>query len=125
MPVPRATWAFVFGAIACGGGGAGAPTAAIYVVDVPPVGDEPQLATPGSASTVAAACPPDTVPEKSVCVRVLASPEIPTWQPPQGHGDPCATWTSEKGLFDCDAKNEDTPAAGDAGASSHAPHVRR
>ena len=86
--------------LACGGAPAPAPVAATYVVELPAAREDPE-----------AVCPADTVAEHGVCVRVLASPEIPAWEPPRGHGDPCATWTSEKGLFDCDVKNEN-PADG-------------
>jgi hypothetical protein len=86
-------------AAACGGA---VREAAVVVVDVPVPKDEP-----APAATAEVQCPPDTVREGLHCVRVLASPEIPAWQPPVGHGDPCATWTSaDKAMFDCDEQNE-------------------
>jgi hypothetical protein len=99
-------------ASACGGAAREAPVAATYVVDVPPPRDEELPTEADRAAARAAACPADTVAENGVCVRVLASPEIPAWEAPRGHGDPCATWTSETGLFDCDVKNENAPDAG-------------
>jgi hypothetical protein len=81
-------------------------------VDLPAPEDEAPAAETEQAKALSA-CPPDTVAEKGVCVRVVASPEIQAWEPPRGHLDPCGTWTSEKGLVDCDPKNEDAPA--DAG----------
>jgi hypothetical protein len=79
---------------------------ATFVVEVPaPEEDRPSAPTATSLAD-ASPCPPDSLAERGACVRVVASPEIPTWRPPGGHGDPCATWTSEKGLVDCDWKNE-------------------
>lgn len=97
-------------AAACGGVVASAPVA--HIVEIPAPEDDPPAAVAPEVHA-AAACPPDTVAEKDHCVRVVASPEIPAWEAPRGHGDPCATWTSDKGLVDCDPKNEDPPA--DAG----------
>lgn len=97
-------------AVACGGAVVAAP--ATYIVNIPAPQDEAPAVELDSVPPPAA-CPPDTVAEKGHCVRVVASPEIQAWEPPRGHGDPCATWTSEKGLVDCDPKNEDPPV--DAG----------
>jgi hypothetical protein len=103
------TWVLALGAAACGGAGVvSVPVVEVHVVEVPAPREE-------ASSAPAPACPPDTLAENGVCVRVVASPEIPAWEAPHGHGDPCATWTSEKGLWDCDAKNEDAARA-DAGA---------
>lgn len=99
-------------AVACGGAVVSAP--ATYTVVLPAPEDEAPAADLEHGPPPAA-CPPDTVAEKGHCVRVVASPEIQAWEPPRGHGDPCATWTSEKGLVDCDPKNEDPPV--DAGRS--------
>jgi hypothetical protein len=110
---------------ACGGGSelAKGPPA---VVTLPPPGAEPvEASRPTAAPVSAASCPPDTTDERigqqDVCVRVVASPEIPAWQPPGGHLDPCATWTSEKGLVECDPNNELAPAAAPAGKRPGSP----
>ena len=97
--------------IACGSAARSAPATATYVVDVPLPHDGELPPDPEHAGTDPSACPADTLAENGVCVRVVASPEIPAWEPPRGHGDPCATWTSGKGLVDCDWKNEDLPDA--------------
>lgn len=115
IPVSRLALALVLApliAAACGGGVASAP--ATYIVDLPAPKDEPPPGATEPANAFAA-CPPDTLAERGVCVRVVASPEIQAWQPPPGHLDPCATWTSETGLVNCDPGNEDVPA--DAGKS--------
>jgi hypothetical protein len=104
--MPRSTALLAFAAAACGGAAATVTAPATFVVDVPAPQDDVLPATPSASSAAASSCPPDAVPEKGACVRVVASPEIPAWKPPVGHGDPCATWTSEKGLVDCDWKNE-------------------
>lgn len=91
---------------ACGGAVATAPVT--YIVDLPAPQDDPPTAEPEHANAPAR-CPPDTLAEKGTCVRVVASPEIPAWEAPRGHGDPCALWTSDKGLVNCDPKNEDPP----------------
>jgi len=117
-PIPVSTpalalvLALLVAAMACGG--AVVPAPQTYTVVLPAPVDDPPLAEAEAAKAVPG-CPADTLAEKGVCVRVVASPEIPAWEPPRGHGDPCATWTSEKGLVDCDPKNEDTPV--DAGRS--------
>jgi hypothetical protein len=97
--------------VGCAGAGSGVGAPVAMTVDLPRPGED--LPPPPSASSAAAgpACPPDTLAENGQCVRVVASPEIPTWHPPAGHGDPCSTWTSDKGLVDCDWKNE-LPADG-------------
>ncbi|HEX8793206.1 MAG TPA: hypothetical protein VF765_19820 [Polyangiaceae bacterium] len=97
----------------CGGGTAEmvqAPAAARVVV-IPDLGDETVEAVPSAAP--APQCPPDAFAEHGRCVRVVASPEIPSWTAPTGQLDPCGTWTSDKGIYDCDPRNE---SAADAGA---------
>jgi hypothetical protein len=91
--------------MACGGGVGSAEAPRTFVVEVPP----------------AEALPPPV----AVSVAVPRSggagddaQEVPIWRPPPGHLDPCATWTSEKTLFDCNAENEFAPDAG-------APHPRK
>jgi hypothetical protein len=79
----------------CAGVGAPARAPPTYVVELPPPEDTP---------------PP--VPVPAADVADLVSRDAPRWQPPGGHGDPCATWVTEKGLVDCDAENEDPPDAG-------------
>jgi hypothetical protein len=96
------------------------------VVTLPAPGSEPvEASRPAMPPATAASCPPDTMDERidqqDVCVRVVASPEIPAWHPPGGHLDPCATWTSEKGLVECDPDNEHAPAAASAGRRSGSP----
>ena len=99
----RALWWTVLAATRCGA--APATSAAPTVVVLPGPEDEVHVA--------AATCPPDTLSERGgMCVRVLPSPEIPAWQAPAGHLDPCATWTSERGLVGCDPANEDARDAG-------------
>lgn len=96
----------------CGGGPpelVQAPAAA-RVVEIPGPGDE-IVETATSAAPVSA-CAPDTYAELGQCVRVVASPEIPSWTPPPGHLDPCATWTSGKGVYDCDPGKESAADAG-------------
>jgi hypothetical protein len=112
-------------AAACFGcAGAGAPVVAgpeRYAVDVPAPGDEPPAASAEARREVVAPdCPPGSSRDEGQCVRLVPSPEIPPWKPSSG-ADPCATGTSEKGLIDCDPKNETVPE-GDAGA--RAPRVR-
>ena len=97
---------------ACGGGAAGvvqAPVAARVVV-IPAPEDEVVESVPSAAP--GPRCPPDTLAEDGRCVRVVASPEIPAWTAPSGHLDPCATWTSDKGIYDCDPRKESAPDAG-------------
>lgn len=94
-------------AAACGGA---VQEAAVVVVDVPTPKDEPLAAATVEVPEVQ--CPPETVREGLHCVRVLPSPEIPAWKPPTGHGDPCATWTSDKAMFECDEQNEHARDAG-------------
>jgi hypothetical protein len=112
--MPRAALApllaALLGASACSGAVVAAPVT--RVVTLPAPDDDSLVADPDPSHPVAA-CPPDTVAEKDHCVRVVASPEIQAWAPPPGHLDPCATWTSDKGMVDCDPKNEDPPV--DAG----------
>ena len=96
----------------CGGGTADvvqAPLAA-HVVVIPGVEDEVAATVPSGAP--ASPCPPDTLAERGKCVRVVASPEIPAWTAPSGYLDPCATWTSDKGIYDCDPRKESAPDAG-------------
>ena len=112
--MPRSALSFALGPLLAVGacGGAVAPAPATHIVDIPPPRDEAAVA--GSEQAHAASlCPPDTLAERGLCVRVVPSPEIQAWEPPGGHGDPCATWTSEKGLVNCDPQNEDPPV--DAG----------
>ncbi|HEY8091317.1 MAG TPA: hypothetical protein VIF09_25815 [Polyangiaceae bacterium] len=87
----------------CGAAATSRSTPPTYVVSIPRPEDEPPPVA------VVAPTPPRVVPSGG-------TPEVPAWHAPGGHGDPCATWTSEKGLFDCDARNEDPPDAG-AGTS--------
>lgn len=90
----------------CGGGGrelVEAPVAA-RVVQIPAPGEEVVEAAASAAPV--SPCPPDTFAEHGRCVRVVASPEIPSWAPPSGHLDPCATWTSDEGVYDCDPRRE-------------------
>jgi hypothetical protein len=112
--VPRASLASVLAAAlavaACGGAVVATPVT--YIVDLPAPQDDAPLAEPEPANAPSR-CPPDTLAEKGTCVRVVASPEIPAWEAPRGHGDPCALWTSDKGLVNCDPENENLPA--DAG----------
>jgi hypothetical protein len=105
----RALMPLALAAMACGG--VAAPVSAPTVVVIPAPGDEVQLAR-AAAAVPPAACPPDTLAQRDVCVRVVPSPEIPSWQAPAGHLDPCATWTSERGLLGCDPANEDPRDAG-------------
>ena len=105
-------------AVACGGA-AGTTKVPLAVVTLPPPGAEPvEASRPAVPAAPAASCPPDTMEEKiddqDVCVHVVASPEIPAWRPPGGHLDPCATWTSEKGLVECNPDNEHAPPAASA-----------
>ena len=96
----------------CGGGTADvvqAPVAAPVVV-IPAPEDEVVATVPSAAPTPA--CPPDALAEHGRCVRVVASPEIPAWTAPSGYLDPCATWTSEKGIYDCDPRKENAPDGG-------------
>jgi hypothetical protein len=96
----------------CGGGPpevVQAPVAARVVV-IPTLEDEVVASVPSAAP--APACPPDTLAEHGRCVRVVASPEIPSWTAPSGHLDPCATWTSGKGIYDCDARKESASDGG-------------
>jgi hypothetical protein len=58
-------------------------------------------------------CPAGTFVEQGRCVRIVASEEIPTWAPPSGHLDPCATLTSDNAVYDCDPRRE---YAADGGA---------
>jgi hypothetical protein len=106
---------------ACGAAAKGLPA----VVTLPAPGAEPVEASRPPPTAIPASCPPDTTEEtidhQEVCVRVVASPEIPSWQPPGGHLDPCATWTSEKGLVECDPDNEHAPAAASAGKRPGSP----
>jgi hypothetical protein len=97
----------------CGGGPpevVQAPVAA-HVVVIPALEDEVVASVP-SAAAPAPACPPDALAEHGRCVRVVASPEIPAWAAPSGHLDPCATWTSDKGIYDCDPRKESAPDGG-------------
>lgn len=87
-----------------------APVAAPVVV-IPAIDDEVVEVVPSAAPP--SNCPPDALSEHGKCVRVVASPEIPAWTAPSGHLDPCATWTSEKGIYDCDPRKEN---ASDGGA---------
>lgn len=85
---------FVFLAFAqgaCAARGVGSPSPAAYVVVLPRPEDDPAPA--GAAQPV----------------HIVPSSDIPAWQPPRGHGDPCATFTSDKGIYDCDATKEDAP----------------
>lgn len=93
----------------CGGGAPDVLQApvAVHVVVIPAPGDE---VAPSAASTPT--CPPDTLVERGRCVRVVASPEIPAWTAPSGHLDPCATWTSDKGIYDCDPRKENPSDGG-------------
>jgi hypothetical protein len=105
-------------AFACGGA-AGTAKAPLAVVTLPAPGAEPvEASRPAVSAAPASSCPPDTMEERiddqDVCVRVVASPEIPAWRPPGGHLDPCATWTSEKGLVECNPDNEHAPPAASA-----------
>ena len=93
----------------CGGGVVQAPVAAPVVV-IPAPGDEVVPTAPSAAPTPT--CPPDALAEHGRCVRVVASPEIPAWTAPSGYLDPCATWTSEKGIYDCDPRKENAPDGG-------------
>jgi hypothetical protein len=99
----------------CGGGTPDvvqAPVAAAPVVVIPALEDEVVATVPSAPP--APTCPPDALAEHGRCVRVVASPEIPAWTAPSGgHLDPCATWTSEKGIYDCDPRKE---SASDGGA---------
>jgi hypothetical protein len=101
----------VLGAAACTGAGAASPTPTAYVVDLPPPGAEPATT---AAPRAEAACPPGSSREThgAECVRLVPSPEIPAWKPPTGHLDPCATWTSDRGLINCDPANEEPADAG-------------
>jgi hypothetical protein len=96
----------------CGGGNpvVQAPVAAPVVV-IPALEDEVAATLP--AVPPPPTCPPDALAEHGRCVRVVASPEIPAWTAPSGRLDPCATWTSEKGIYDCDPRKE---SASDGGA---------
>lgn len=76
-----------------------------------PALDEEVVQTVPSAGP-ASTCPPDTIAEHAHCVRVVASPEIPVWTAPSGHLDPCATWTSDKGIYDCDPSKENAADGG-------------
>jgi hypothetical protein len=89
-----------------------APVAATYVVVVPAPQDEAPPAAQAHEAALASACPADTLAERGVCVRVVASPEIPAWEPAHGAGDPCSTWTGPDGLVDCDWRNGEPPDAG-------------
>ena len=109
--VRRTMLGIVLTLLSCGGGTsdvAQAPVATRVVV-IPASEDE--VAGIPSVSP-AAICPPDAFAEQGRCVRVVASPEIPAWTAPSGHLDPCATWTSDKGIYDCDPSKENP---GDAG----------
>ncbi len=86
-----------------------APVAARVVV-IPGPEDETVEAVPSAAP--ASQCPPDSIAEHGRCVRVIGSPEIPAWTAPSGHLDPCATWTSDKGMYDCDPAEESPSDAG-------------
>jgi hypothetical protein len=104
-------------ALGCGAGAADGPP--VYAVTVPAPGNEPREPTaPKHADVGPPACPPGSSREGADCVVLVPSPEIPAWKPPQGHLDPCATFTSEKGLVDCDPDNEHPPPERDAGTPS-------
>jgi hypothetical protein len=95
--------------------GSGAPTllqapVTSHVVLIPALDDEVDQSAASAAP--ASTCPPDSLAEHGRCVRVVASPEIPAWEAPSGHLDPCATWTSDKGIFDCDPSKESAADGG-------------
>jgi hypothetical protein len=81
-----------------------------HVVIIPALEDETVATLPSAAAP--STCPPDSLAEHGRCVRVVASPEIPAWAAPSGHLDPCATWTSEKGFYDCDPRKESASDGG-------------
>jgi hypothetical protein len=110
LAVPCVVLAALLPLAACAGTAVAPPVT--RVVELPAPEQEPPPEARGAAA--ASACPPDTLAEKGQCVRVVASPEIPAWEPPHGPLDPCATWTSDKGMVNCDWENEDLPV--DAGA---------
>jgi len=96
----------------CGGGVPQVVQAPVteHVVVIPALEEEVVVSAPSVAPT--STCPPDTIAEHGRCVRVVASPEIPAWAAPSGHLDPCATWTSDKGIYDCDPSKENASDAG-------------
>jgi hypothetical protein len=97
----------------CGGGTPDVVQAPVaeHVVVIPAPEDEVVATVPSAAP--ASTCPPDSLAERGKCVRVVASPEIPTWTAPSGgHLDPCATWTSDKGVYDCDPRKESASDGG-------------
>jgi hypothetical protein len=96
----------------CGGGTSDLVQAPVaqHVVIIPALEDEVVATVPSAAP--ASACPPDSLAEHGRCVRVVGSPEIPAWTAPSGHLDPCATWTSGKGIYDCDAAKENASDGG-------------
>jgi hypothetical protein len=124
-----ATW-MVLAVTACGG--FSPPVSEPVVVVLPSAADEPPATSTSLMPVVSGpplpSCPAGTLLERGdrvdraglagslVCVRVLPSPEIPAWEPPSGHLDPCATWTSDGGLVDCDPSNESPRDAGPDGA---------
>jgi hypothetical protein len=112
LAVPCAVLAATLPLAACRGATVAAPVTRI--VELPALDQEPPPEAHGAATS--AACPPDTVAEKGDCVRVVASPEIPAWEPPHGPLDPCATWTSDRALVNCDWENAELPP--DAGAAT-------
>jgi hypothetical protein len=83
---------------ACGASAGSAPVPPVFVVEVPP----PEALRPEALPPPVAVAPP---------AAGEGPQDVPRWQPPGGHGDPCATWISEKGLFDCNAENEFPPGA--------------
>ena len=99
----RATVVLAYALMACESSSSqvGRAPVTTHVVVLPDPDDE-VAATARSAPT----CPADTLTERGVCVRIIASPEIPSWTPPSGHLDPCATWTSDAGIYDCDPTEE-------------------
>ncbi len=94
---------------------AAAPVPPLVVV-IPTLQDETPAARPRPAAASLQTCPPGTFVQHGQCVRIVASEEIPTWKAPEGHSDPCATFTSEGPVFDCDPQNEN---AADAGTRPH------
>ena len=108
-----ATWS-----LSCGARDPAAVAApmAPQVILIPSPEDEADAGGAGQVAVEPAAarsaCPQGTFAEHGRCIRIVASDEIPTWAPPTGHLDPCATLTSDNAVYDCDPQRENATDGG-------------